>query len=110
MYQHFVQPDFGETKIVDLKRSDIRAFYNMLADEQHLRASSIDSIHTVLHQVLELGIENEYLRYNPTDKALQELKRVHNCDSPKYKALTVAQQELFESFLCEDRQYQRFPT
>ena len=32
MYTQFVQPDFGHLKIADLKRTDVRAFYNHLAD------------------------------------------------------------------------------
>lgn len=108
MYSQFVQPDFGRTKLKDLKRTDVRAFYNMLADERNLRVSTVDSIHTVLHQVLELGVEDDYLRYNPADNALKELKRAHNHDSVKRKALTVAEQELFEAFLAKNGQYHRW--
>ena len=39
-----------------------------------------DSIHTVLHQVLDLAVEDEYLRSNPSDNALKELKQSHNFD------------------------------
>ena len=67
MYTMFVEPDFGKRKIVDLKRSDIRSFYNYLADERHVQINTIDCIHTVLHQVLELGVEDDYLRYNPSE-------------------------------------------
>ena len=49
MYTMFVEPDFGKRKIVDLKRSDIRSFYNYLADERHVQINTIDCIHTVLH-------------------------------------------------------------
>lgn len=108
MYTQFVEPDFGEMHIVDLKRSDVRAFYNHLADEQHIKANTIDNIHTVLHQVLELGVEDEYLRYNPSDNALKELKRAHNNDSKKKKALTVQEQELFVTFLSKQGQYHRW--
>ena len=108
MYTQFVKPDFGNTKIVDLKRTDVRAFYNMLADGRNLKASTIDSIHTVLHQVLELGVEDDYLRYNPSDNALKELKRAHNYDSEKRKALTVQEQALFEKFLAKQGQYHRW--
>lgn len=108
MYMQFVEPDFGHTKIVDLKRTDVRAFYNMLADERHLKTSTIDSIHTVLHQVLELGVEDDYLRYNPSDNALKELKKAHNNDSAKRRALTLPEQELFESFLKQQGQYNRW--
>lgn len=108
MYKQFVQEGFGNTKIYDLKRTDIRAFYNNLADEQHLKASTIDCVHTVLHQVLELGVEDDYLRYNPSDNALKELKKAHNHDSVKHKALTVPEQELFERFLKKEGQYHRW--
>lgn len=108
MYTQFVEPDFGETKIVELKRSDVRAFYNHLADSQHIKINTIDNIHTVLHQVLELGVEDEYLRYNPSDNALKELKRAHNNDSKKRKSLTIPEQELFEQFLSENGKYNRW--
>ncbi|WP_053982725.1 tyrosine-type recombinase/integrase [Niameybacter massiliensis] len=108
MYTQFVESEFGNTKIVDLKRTDVRAFYNLLLDERKLKISTIDSIHTVLHQVLEIGVEDEYLRYNPSDNALKELKRAHNNDSEKRKALTVSEQELFESFLRKQGQYNRW--
>ena len=108
MYKQFVEPEFGKVHIVDLKRSDVRAFYNKLADSQHLKANTIDSIHTVLHQVLELGVEDEYLRYNPSDNALKELKKVHNYDTEKRRALTVPEQNLFEDFLSHEGQYHKW--
>ena len=73
-----------------------------------MKVSTIDSIHTVLHQVLELAVEDDYLRYNPSDNALKELKKAHNFDSEKRRALTVAEQELFISFLEKDGQYHRW--
>ena len=108
MYTQFVKLDFGDMKVADLKRTDVRAFYNMLADERHLKTATIDNVHTVLHQVLELGVEDEYLRYNPSDNALKELKKAHNNDSEKRRALTIPEQELFESFLEQEGQYHRW--
>lgn len=108
MYTQFVEADFGHTKLTDLKRTDVRAFYNKLADERNLKANTIDNIHTVLHQVLELGVEDDYLRYNPSDNALKELKKAHNHDSVKRKALTLPEQELFETFLSHQGQYHRW--
>lgn len=105
MYTQFVEPDFGNMKIVDLKRTDVRAFYNQLSDKHNLKTSTIDCIHTVLHQVLELGVEDEYLRYNPSDNALKELKKAHNNDSGKRRALTIPEQEIFEQFLSKQGQY-----
>lgn len=108
MYTQFVEQNFGCSKIADLKRTDVRTFYNHLADAQHLKTSTIDSIHTVLHQVLELGVEDDYLRYNPSDNAMKELKKAHNADSVKKRALTVPEQDLFEAFLQKQGQYNRW--
>ena len=108
MYTMFVEPNFGKRKIVDLKRSDIRSFYNYLADERHVQINTIDCIHTVLHQVLELGVEDDYLRYNPSDNALKELKKARNLESTKRRALTVSEQELFEAYLSKQGQYHRW--
>ncbi len=108
MYTMFVEPDFGKNRIVDLKRSDVRGFYNYLAEESNVKVNTIDSIHTVLHQVLELGVEDDYLRYNPSDNALKELKKARNFDDEKRRALTVAEQELFENFLSKQGQYHKW--
>ena len=107
-YEKFVEPDFGKMKLSELKRSDVRAFYIELIEKHKMKVASVDCVHTVLHQVLELGVDDEYMRYNPSDNALKELKRTHAGDSEKRRALTQAEQELFESFLCNGGKYNRF--
>ena len=64
MYEQFVRDDFGKVKITKLKRSDIRRFYNYLIDERNLKISTVDNIHTVLHQVIDIAVEDNYLRNN----------------------------------------------
>lgn len=108
LYRQYVEPDFGKMRIAELKRTDVRAFYNYLADSRHLKTSTIDGIHTVLHQVLDIGVEDSYLRYNPSDNALRELKKAHNDDTEKRRALEVSEQVLFENFLAKDGQYHRW--
>ena len=108
MYKMFVEPDFGKNRITDLKRSDVRGFYNFLAEEKHVQINTIDSIHTVLHQVLEIAVEDDYLRYNPSDNSLKELKKAVNFEVEKRRALTVSEQEIFEAFLRKKGQYHRW--
>lgn len=105
MYEQFVKPDFGNTRVSQLKKSDVKRFYNLLADERALKVSTIDSIHTVLHQVLDMAVDDAYLRNNPSDNVLKELKQAHNFDTEKRKALTVTEQELFLDFLRKNHQY-----
>ena len=108
MYERFVQPSFGLRKITMLKRSDIRRFYNSLIDNNGMKVSTVDNIHTVLHQVLTLAVEDGYLRSNISDNALKELKLSRNLHSEKRKALTIQEQKILLDFLKNNNQYKRW--
>ena len=99
MYNTFVRPNFGKQRITALKKSDVKRFYNHLADERGLQASTIDSVHTVLHQVLDMAVDDEYIRSNPSDGVLKELKKSHIFKTEKRRGLTKPEQELLLNFL-----------
>lgn len=105
MYNTFVRPSFGKKRIQTLKKSDVKIFYNYLADQRCLQASTIDSIHNVLHQVLDMAVDDKYIRNNPSDKALKELKQSHAFKTEKRRALTIAEQELFLNYLRNNETY-----
>lgn len=103
MYDQFVADDIGKLRIQKLKRSDVKRFYNKLIDERNLKIATVDNIHTVLHQVLELAAEDNYIRKNVSDNLLKELKQSHNFDTVHKRALTVPEQELFLDFLASEK-------
>lgn len=105
MYEQFVRDDLGLYKIVNLKRSDIRRFYNRLIDGRCLKVATVDNIHTVLHQVIDIAVEDGYLRNNISDNALKELKQSRNLFAEKRKALTVQEQQIFLDFLKSSSMY-----
>ena len=108
MYEQFVKDDFGHKKIYNLKRSDVRRFYNRLADERGLKVTTIDNIHTVLHQVLDLAVEDEYIRNNPSDQAMKELRQSYRDDIGQRKALTMDEHLLLMKFLSRNTKYHRW--
>ena len=59
MYNQFVFDTLGKYKLLELKKSDVRRFYNELVDKKGLTINTLDTIHTVLFQVLELAVEEE---------------------------------------------------
>lgn len=99
LYEMFVQPKIGQIRIKQLKRSDVKSLYNYLLEERGLKVNTIDGVHTVLHQVLTVAVEENYIRINIADNILKELKQSHNIEAPHRKALTVAEQELFIGYL-----------
>lgn len=103
MYEQFVEADLGRLLICRLKRSDVKNFYNKMADERGLKIATIDNIHTVLHQVLQLAVEDNYIRQNVSDNLLKELKQSHTFEDEHKRALTVPEQELFLGFLSNEK-------
>lgn len=105
MYGMFVAPTLGKRRISTLTKSDVKRFYNTLVDERGLAISTVDSIHTVLHQVLDMAVDDAYIRHNPADNVLKELKQAHALVSEKRHALTQAEQDLFLRYLKGSAQY-----
>lgn len=108
MYEMFVKPSFGKKQVVQVVKADVKRFYNTLKDEKHLKVSTIDNIHNVLHQVFQVGVDDNYIRLNPTDNMLKELKVAHGHEIEKRKALSLPQQELFFDFLLRTPKYRHW--
>ena len=61
MYDMSVSRDIGTMRISTLKKADVKRFYNRLADEKGLKPATIDNVHTVLHQVLDMAVDDDYI-------------------------------------------------
>lgn len=108
MYEHFVKDSFGMRKIQKIRKSDVRRYYNSLIDSKKLAVLTLDNIHTVLHQVFKLAVEDGYIRLNPSDDVLGEVKRIHCYEVPKRHALTIPQQRAFMKFISESIVYKHW--
>lgn len=102
MYEQYVQDGLGRLYIASIRKSDIKRFFNSLSDERRLREGTIEAVQTVLHQVFQIAVDDEWIEKNPSDHAVKELKRSHQLDSKKRMALTKAEQDLLFSFLSEN--------
>jgi hypothetical protein len=65
MYETFVRASLGKRRISQIKKSDIKRFYNYLYDERCLKPATIDNIHNILHQVFDVAVDDDYIRKNP---------------------------------------------
>ena len=105
MYNIFVWPTFGKSRISTLKKSDVKRFYNQLVDDRQIKASTMENIHTVLHQVLQMAVDDNYIRSNPSDGVLKELKQSHVFKTEKRRGLTKPEQELLLDYLKNHQIY-----
>jgi integrase len=108
LYDRFVAVNFGKKKITFIKKSDVKKFYNSLVDERGLSLSTIYNIHTVVHQLFNMAVDDNYIRSNPSDNTLRELKRSREFVKEKKLALTSKQEEIFLTYLKNNRTYQHW--
>ena len=52
MYNLIVAPNFGKNRVQMIKKSDVKKFYNRLADGKRMQIATIDNIHSLLVQLL----------------------------------------------------------
>ena len=108
MYTQYAAPRFGQKRISSLVKSDVKRFYNTLVDERGLSIATVDVVHTVVHQVLDMAVEDAYIRRNPADNVLKELKKELALRREKRRALTQEEQDLFLRYLKESAQYRHW--
>lgn len=102
MYNQYVKDGLGRRYITTIKKTDVKRLFNYLADERRLKVRTIDGVHTILHQVLQVAVDDEWILQNPSDQAVKELMRAHNLGREKHQALTKKEQELLLSYLSEN--------
>lgn len=108
MYEAFVKEKIGREIIGKIRKSDIKRFYNNLLDQQGLRISTVDNIHTVLHQVLDMAVDDNYIRSNPSNNVLREMKKARVYQIEKRRALTRPEQELFMDYVKNSLVYRHW--
>lgn len=108
LYGMFIKPMLGKKRISSLVKTDIKRFYNTLVDERGLTISTVDSVHTVLHQVLDMAVDDLFIRQNPANNVLKELKQSRSFETEKRRSLTLQEQERFLRYLRESPQYRHW--
>lgn len=99
MYKKYVSESMGNRKIGNIKFSEIKAFYNSLFNDREFKPRSIEIINNILHPIFTLAVRDGYMRNNPTDGMIAELKKSHSWEKQKRHALTIEEQEAFINFI-----------
>lgn len=108
MYNSHVRPSFGRRNIADIRYSDVKRFYVSLIHDKGFKPNSMEIIHTILHPVFTSAVRDGYIRNNPSDGVMGDIKKSHAWEKPKRHALTVKQQEMFVKFTAESYQYKHW--
>ena len=105
MYGKYVRDEIGMKNVAEIKYSDIKKFYVHLIRDIGFKPNSMEIIHTILHPVFNVAVRDGFIRSNPTDGVMAEIKKSHNWEKPKRHALTEPQQERFIEFISGSSTY-----
>lgn len=105
MYDKYVRDEIGYKDIATIKYSDIKKFYIHLIKDIGFKPNSVEIIHTIIHPVFAVAVRDGYIRLNPTDGVMAEIKKSHNWEKPKRHALTEAQQSAFIDYIKGSKVY-----
>ena len=108
MYNRFVRDEIGRMKLKDIRKSDIRSYYNGIVRNGKMALNTLETIQNVLHQVFAVAVDDEYIRVNPTDGVLTAIKAAHQYETPKRHALTLPQQQAFLAFIKKTPKFQHW--
>ena len=73
--------------------------------ERGFKPNSMEIVNTILYPVFTSAVRDGYIRLNPSDGVMAEIKKSHAWEKPKRHALTERQQELFVNFTAQSHQY-----
>ena len=108
MYNRFVRDEIGMMKLKDIRKSDIRSYYNGIVRNGKMALNTLETVQNVLHQVFAVAVDDEYIRVNPTDGVLTAIKAAHQYETPKRHALTLPQQQAFLNFIKKTPKFQHW--
>lgn len=108
MYSKYVSETIGCKDIASIKYSDIKKFYIHLIRDIGFKPNSMEIIHTILHPVFTTAVRDGYIRVNPTEGVMAEIKKSHDWEKPKRHALTATQQTAFIDFISKSKTYRHW--
>ena len=108
MYNRFVKDSLGIKPLADIKYSDVKKFYLSLINERGLKPNTMEIVNTVLHPVFGIAVRDGYIRLNPTDGAMLEIKRSNGWEKAKRHPLTEQQQTAFVNYCKNSKTYRHW--
>ena len=109
-YDHFVRDTIGKRLLKDIKYSDIKYYYYQLVTEWGIKPATVETVHTVVNPVFEMGVRDGILRKNPCTGVMAELKKSPLWGKGTRHALTIEQTTAFMDYTENHPQFNHWLT
>ncbi len=106
LWSNYVKDEpFSNIPLPNIRKSDILTFYTKLL-KKGFAINSLESINNLIHPTLELAVDDDYIRKNPSKGVYRSLKTEGAGAPPKKRiALTMTQQKNFLRFISKSPMY-----
>lgn len=108
MYNHYIKPELGNRKVKDIKKSHLRAFYNKILESGKLQLVTMGKLNVILKPIFDMAVDDDYIRKNPVQGILTEIKKANHYEEPRRNALTLEQQRSFLEFMRAKPKFYRW--
>lgn len=108
LYNKHVKDVLGKTKIKNVKFSDIQKLYIGMVQDKHLKASTVQSVHSFIYQMFNSAVLDNIIRTNPASGVLKSLKKVIDSEQEKRHALTEDEQRKLVDYVYHTHQFKRW--
>lgn len=107
MWKKYIKDtDLACKPIGNIKKSDIQKFYKHLLDHG-FATNSLDGINNLIHPTLEMAVDDDLLRKNPSKGVYRAMK---DGDAKTRIALTIAEQQAFLNYIINSHTYNHWAT
>ncbi len=110
LYETHVRDVIGHRKLQVVKPTDIQKLYTNMIQEQNLKKSTVQSVHSIIYQMFDIAVMDRIVRANPAANALKNIMKMFNTEQEKRHALTEEEQARFVSFVYNHKIYKRWGT
>lgn len=108
LYDKHVREELGWKKIRNVKFTDIQKLYMHMVQDLGLKASTVQSVHSILYQMFESAVMDNLVRINPTANVLKSLRKMLGVEQEKRHALTEDEQTKLITYIYQSRLYKRW--
>ncbi|MGN0990227.1 MAG: tyrosine-type recombinase/integrase [Candidatus Ventricola sp.] len=106
-YELYIRHEIGYMSISNITYSVIKSFYAKLVREYGLSLSTMRIVDGILHPLFFNAVRDGYIRLNPTDGVLSDMKKAID-KKEKRQGLTEKQQRAFLTFIQKTPKYRHW--
>ena len=108
LYNSHVRNQIGYRRVNSIKPSTIQLLYTDLVETNHLKLSSMQSLHSIIYQMFDIAVQDDVIRKNPANNVMGRLRKTLNFEETKRHALTETEQSRFIEYVYTEREFRRW--